>query len=415
MNGAGQNNRTRKACEISRESEMHIGSVCCVDGRIQIVFLEGTLMGGVRMRIKRSASLWMVTVLLSFCLGGCATLQSIDDFNTATSFSLANKKIVMANGNSSGAFYLCDDGSLYSPGADIDGGRFVVFQDENSGLVGRNVRSFDSNYFIDTDNRLHFWNNIALATFGYTTPRTIQVIQENVQDALYGHETMAVLSTKGELLAFGRWGEERYSATNPHKIAEDVVFMAGFNDGIIYMKKGESLSVFEAGIEKLPWWWGALSETVSRHSAPEKIELIAQPDAAILQLDQEVWYYGDYEAMIGGEKGEKGCTLLSEHAKQISAIPGAVSIVEEDGKGYLWGSFLSDCERVKEATHSYYERFCFSEQLNYVALDSSQSLLMVYMDGTTGAFRGNDTWGFLGNSSSEEYVCFGQKPVVWVE
>lgn len=116
--------------------------------------------------------------LTVFLLSGC-------DFNRARNLNLYDKKIVSAIFHPTGAYYLDDQGTLYSPGADIDASCFVLYQNQKEGVVAEHVVDFGpfsfGGYYLTEKNELYIWSRDKIDWCNYTEPFCLYLVQKCLQ------------------------------------------------------------------------------------------------------------------------------------------------------------------------------------------------------------------------------------------
>lgn len=312
----------------------------------------------------------------------CLAVLSGCGFNSAESFDIHNVPIIKAEASSREAYYLAEDGTLYSPGADSDADCYVVYEDSKAGVVARNIKDFgtmsNGGFCIDRDGNLFMWNKAAQPAFNYPKAKTLAMIQTNASFAQYYNDELFYIDTDGNLFALSQ----------NRLISENVaVFDSGIwlcEDGTLHQYGSEyTLPELEAGIS----------------------DIKACGDKILLLADKNLYLCSD-----------NGAKLLCEDVIAFdcssSSAGYTVAAIDSEHDAYVWGRCLIG-SRDGKPVFEQVEKMPVTSNVKAVHVDGS-FLTFICSDNTTAVFRSEDPWGFCGNSSSGDFVGIENAPVKWV-
>ncbi len=162
----------------------------------------------------------ILLLILMIGLTGCL------DYNTAD-INMAGIPLEDIYVGGSSEYYLSEDGILYSPGANVDAGRYVVYQDSKKGIVAENVRTFGlmsyGGYYITNDDELYIWNLHKLPLYNYNHRRHHKMILKDVKYVSLETDCMVYIDINNNLYLVGEFNDESYSIEQPKLLDNNVV------------------------------------------------------------------------------------------------------------------------------------------------------------------------------------------------
>lgn len=361
----------------------------------------------------KAAGIHLVTLCMVLSLTSCSS------FHTAN-VDFRNKEIVKATVASNTAYYLCADGTLYSPGADSDASAFVVYQDKKDGTVARQVAAYGTmphgGYYINNDKELIMWNLSSLPNYNYTKKKKQSKILENIRFAKVYSRAMIYIDGNDTLYLAGQFNEETYTLQTPKELAQNVLLADINTECIVWLQKNQQFCKY--GIEIDPFV-DLLSSINNRgFNAEDVIDMRITDNSMLLLENNRLWYYGEYDALLNSSEQSNrqyGIRLLSDGILNFSCSEQTVLAINEKQEAYVWGKCLSNGrDNTQMPLFQYYENHKVIENV----CDSSISgsfLCFINTDYTTSVFRQQDGWSFCGNSTDEPCVGINNDPVRWIQ
>lgn len=166
-----------------------------------------------------------VLLIIIFSILAGVLIFITKDFNTAD-INMADKSVIKVYADGSDAYYLTSDGTLYSPGADIDAGRYVSYKNQKAGIVGENVVDFGrmirGGYYITSNNELWLWNTDDIPALNYKANKQAKISDDVIFVKSDGAYALIYIDKLGNLYLRGEFNQAVYTAENPKLLASNV-------------------------------------------------------------------------------------------------------------------------------------------------------------------------------------------------
>ena len=370
------------------------------------------------MGIKRPV-LIIIIFLTVFSLPACNFAETlndlyhrVDDFQTAD-INLCNIKLTDISVNYSSAYYLSEDGTLYSPGADVDAGCYVAYRDPENGIVAKNVRFYGEmiygGYYIDTNNSLYVWSCEDLSAYGNVPARTHTQIMDGVKSVVSAsRDAIVYVDLNGDLYVIGTYEDAAYSAENPNLLAKDVSVLSTSPSGsaTYILNNGEIKGNGDKTI---------MEELNHRFSGSDISDIQVTRDYATVLSNGELWFYGDYDNFISGNEAQE-CEwmYLADNIARISCDYRTMGAIDAQGNLILWGRAITDNGKNGESPD-------FAPYENEVIASNTKNLyisggIVAYIDfeGQAHIYYDSGYVDWYGNSTTDEVVGIGREPNTWV-
>ncbi len=350
------------------------------------------------------------------CLTACVMLCSCD-FNTAK-VSLADIKIKQALVSSSGGYYLADDGTLYSPGADSDAGEYVCYTDKKQGIVAKNVTHFGTmsggGWCITNNNELYVWNRDKIPFLRYTNNKHLQKVADNIKNVILTKGSAVYTDTAENLYISGSIDNRHIDFNTPELIAAKVRWFGFVDSNIMYLNDGEKILEYDPKTGKTENCKPFEEITVGKDDASFRIGQFSQGEFLILK-NNRLEFWGDYDKLLGkNSTGAFSKITLAENIVDFDFSEKLVVAVDSNNKAYAWGECLVNGKNnTKTEEYECFEKKIIRENVKSVCVPSGCDICFVNCSGRTESFRDRDTWGFFGNSDKSEIVGINNKPVIW--
>ena len=361
--------------------------------------------------MKQISMIFIALLSLIVLLSGC---YSLGDFNTADP-KLYDKKIVDAYLESSEALYLAADGTLYSPGADIDASRYVTYTDKSKGIVANNVISFGTifpgGYYITANHDLFIYNRNSIELYNYVKKKHHSKIKENVKAVAFGDDCAAYIDMDGRLFYIGEFEGQIYTFEKPKHIEDKVSCLNAYQNQIIYCKSDGRI----CGIG-LSEYSNRLVDVYNASRLPNECNSVQLNDCFLLCLQNENLYFTGNMGELLGEKlnDEIISVVLQKNVIDYDSDKNKVLTVTAEHIGYVFGKCLSNDERnTVTPEYSYYNSHILIENVFGVS-DSGSDFCFITDDNQTAYFGFCGSWHFVGNSNDSTFVGINNTPVTWV-
>lgn len=356
------------------------------------------------MGMKKTVIIVYVIVLLLF-MSGCAF--SSQDVN------LYGVKITKVQASLSYAYFLDNDGVLYSTGADTDASAYVVFKDKKKGIVAENVRDFGTmmcgGYYIDNSDNLYLWNRDDVPLYNYKKG-SAKCVLTDVREVVFSKYHMLYIDTKSDLYIAGEFGGESYIINEP-KFLESNVLSAG-TDGstVMWCQSNGMIGCVGASLFD--------TDLLNKHFGLKPIQNIVVNNHYILLLSNgELWFYGDYENFKYRKNVSDDAKNLKLLATGVTEAVGAYSSIialDSDGNVKLWGRCLYDWDVEKdEAQYEYVDDYSLAE--NGKSVYVSDGCICYVDDQYNSRIYHDGGWrSFYGNSTRDRYIGIKREPITWI-
>lgn len=354
--------------------------------------------------------------LTVFLLSGC-------DFNTAGNLNLYDKKIVSAIFHPTDAYYLDDQGTLYSPGADSDASCYVIYQNQKEGVVAEHVVDFETfcfgGYYVTEKNELYIWSRDKIDWCNYSKPRTFYKIADSVSWAKVTDDYMIYIDQTGELYLAGEFEGESRTITNPKLLAENVLLADLNQDFIVWVLSDGTVNGYGSKFQ-------AKFSEISKH-LPQNFDSLQMKGVSVCKrhmvflVGKELWYYGDYSSLLNQnnnlQNSKQTFVLLAENIIDFSVSDTTIAAIDENGNGYLWGKcFLTGSENQTKAIFQYLEKQFILSGVRKVSVSGDYAVVFITDEGKTNIFHQGETYGWAGNSvKPSTIVGINSEPVKWVK
>ncbi len=360
------------------------------------------------MGIKYKVCILLLILMIS--LTGCL------DYNTAD-INMAGIPLEDIYVGGSSAYYLSEDGILYSPGANVDAGRYVVYQDSKKGIVAENVRTFGlmsyGGYYITNDDELYIWNLHKLPLYNYNHRRHHKMILKDVKGVSLETDCMVYIDINNNLYLVGEFSDESYSIEQPKLLDNNVVDFS-WGKGFLLWERMDGTIKSYGDIETSEFYIAKLKEVLD----DSEIQLInIDGDMMLVLQGGKLWFYGDYEKLITGEcsTNEYDWILLKQDVINVSTASVTLACVDSQGGLYIWGKCLSNgLEDTTKVHFDYYEDYKVASDAKIVCVNYG---FFGYIDtaGNSKVFNYGGPKGFYGNSTDDECVGINREPITWVK
>ena len=343
--------------------------------------------------------------IIAFCLCSC-------DFNTAN-ISISDIRIKQTLVSNTGGYYLAEDGTLYSPGADSDAGEYVCYIDKKQGIVAKNVLQFDTvsggGWCVTDKNELCLWHRDKIPFFGYTNNKHLQKIADNVENAILTKDSAVYTDTAGNLYISGN-----IDFDNPKLIASRVRWFGFIDSDIAYLDDNGKILEYDPNTDKSTVCESFKEITVDRDDTSFRVGQLPHGDLLVLK-NNRLEFWGNYDKLTGkSDTNSFSKTTLAENTIDFDFSEKLIVAVDSGNRAYAWGECLMNGkDNTKTPEYEYCEKKIIRDNVKSVSVSSGTDICFVNCDGRTESFRSSDIWHFFGNSDKSEVVGINNEPVVW--
>ena len=381
----------------------------------EIIFQEIGIVIYPDTKIERKSSIQEEPLIISF--------QGIGYyFPTAKLEFLHEIKLSETSASLWDAYYLSEDGTLYCAGADSDGYAYVLYQDNDNGIVAENVIWFSTmvngGSYIDRDQNLYIWNRNDIPLYSYQKDEHTLLLR-NIVSASVGHKRMTYIDSNHELYYVGEWDKETYYLDKPLKVGTGASAIISVEEAfIVWLDLEGKIQIF-----------GSMSRNdltyvddllyIKEHFQDFKIKDISslrEGGRLVLLENGELWFYGDYQHLTEDPKkkeSDKELRLLCENVCSISSnSQDAFGALDSENRFFVWGRCWANNADMFEFI--YVDKKLISDQATSIYLDGS-TICYVDTNGASHIYHRRGYVDFYGNSTKDEYVGINREPVTWVE
>lgn len=376
--------------------------------------------------MKTKPHISVLFFLMLFLFSSCSMPFDFSPYNTAN-INVADKHIVNAKSSGSDAYYLDENGTLYSPGANSDASRYVCYQNESKGIVAENVVEFDSlswgGYYVDQNHDLWMWHWEKFPAFGYTKNKKHQKILSNVKHAhmevtFPNKQYLLYEDMNNNLYFIGTYKEQSATLDAPKLLAKNVLLF----EKNFWIDANGNLGMLEENKKQFDFW-NKLFETVD-FSKDTISHFAFLKDGLVVLQNQTLWFSGDYKTFLTAEESReireaKDVKKLAEHITTFEAGGKTVVGLDTNENAYLWGVFLGNTEAERNSAPKWnsYEKELIEEHIkaigtvfpNILILIDEQAQPLTYTQGIDGQWLGN-SYG-----DDDVNVGLGCEPIRWVK
>ena len=315
-------------------------------------------------------------------------------------------------------YYLSEDGTLYSPGANTDAGPYVHYASEWNSIVGEHVVSFDlivgGGLYVNADGDLVLWSQYKQPVLGLVKTHCLVTVAHHVRYAAGGRTMLPYLDDHDRLLAIGEVDGQMYNMEAPKLLDENVQCLARYNyyDDLIWIRKDGTIRIRgdEASVRRA----ALLENAVPAEQLAQTEKVMVTENAILLLASGNLWYVGDTGLLAGKEAAGETVQCLGSGITHFTADAEMVAAVDEAHRGILWGKVLANGpEETEENIYEYWWNVPALEDVRNVSGDSA-FLSFVFDDGTTGCFHFRESAPFCGNSTDAKVVGLRNQPLTWV-
>lgn len=330
-----------------------------------------------------------------------------------TKISVAEAQMGYAYG-----YYLSEDGTLYSPGANTDAGPYVHYASRWNSIVGENVVSFDiivgGGLYVNADGDLVLWSQHKQPALGLVKTHCFVTVAHGVRYAEGSRTTLVYLDDHDRLFAAGEVDGQVYNVESPVQLDENVQCLAQFNyyDDLIWIRKDGTIRIRgdEASVRRA----ALLEKAVPAEQLAKTEKVMVTENAILLLASGNLWYAGDIGLLSGKEAAGETVQCLGSGITHFTADAEMVAAVDEAHRGILWGKVLANGpEETEQEIYEYWWKVPALEDVRNVSGDSTY-LSFVFDDGTTGCFHRSASSSFCGNSTDAKVVGLRNQPLTWV-
>lgn len=370
----------------------------------------------------------IICLVLSLCLcTGCTSLRwDVCPYNTAN-IKLADKHIVNAKSSGSDAYYLDENGTLYSPGANSDASCYVCYQNEQKGIVAEDVVEFESlswgGYYIDTNHDLWMWNWEKFPAFGYTENKKHQKILSDVKHAYMSvtydaKQYLLYEDMENNLYFIGTYKEQFATMEAPKLLAKNItLFEQNF-----WIDAGGNLGMIEENKAQRTFWDKLFETTTFSKTTISHFTFLK--DGLVVLQNQTLWFSGDYDTFLTVEKNKEiseanDVYSLAENITEFQADGKTIVGLDSNGKAYLWGVFLGNTESERNDApiwHSY-EKELVGEHIKAIGTVFSNNLILIDEQAQPLAYTQGVDGQWLGDSYGDDDINIGLgcEPIRWTK
>ncbi len=343
-------------------------------------------------------------ILIAFLLTSCGKEWQ------STSLDLAEKNLAEAKVSTNYAYYLSEDGALYSAGADPDASAYVSYQEKKDGIVAYNVYSFgtmlNGGYYITKDHSLYIYNSRKIESYGYTQKYSQTKILNGVLDASFEKDYFIWRDTEQNLYLAGNFGEKSYPITAPLLLAESAVAFSCRDSSILWVTSEGTLS----SLGDIPEDFLLKADEIPNLEKIQKIRL--EKDCVILLCDNTLFVLG--HALFLEDDEEATLTKIADNITDFDSSHRTLGAKTENGDFLLWGRIIAGSSNKPDTP--YYE-FVTEKKIgenvkSIFVWDSSAG----YIDsnGKSKIFHSGGWSDFYGNSTNDSFVGIYDTPRIWV-
>lgn len=355
---------------------------------------------------KAIASMLVLSLLLIF---------SACDYNTAD-INLYNVKLTQVHASCSSAWYLAEDGTLYSPGADPDASSYVVYQNQEEGIVAEGVILFEEmmggGCYINKDNDLYMWNRDTIPSYGYNKAKVHQCIVKNVKSVCAANYNLLYIDLNDNLYLLGEYEGSTYTINNPKLLANDVACVANQSGASIFLWAYKDGGIGSVRVDDID----LLAEMDSLFGDSAASDIFFDDEFIAILYEGQLWFYGDYAAFCSGtDIVTKQWVQIDDNIAEISCRPYTIGALTTQGQMKIWGKCLSnDATNTESPEFKYYEEKVIAENAKSIFLDGG---CVGYIDqyGKSHMFHTGGYRPFYGNATTDEYVGINREPNTWIK
>lgn len=344
--------------------------------------------------MKRIAAALLSVLFLS----GCGTVRTAQT-------DLHDVPLARVWATSSAAYYLGQDGTLYSPGADSDAASYVCYLDKKRGIVVENVRFFEEivggGCYINGKKELCLWNENDLPLYGYHKKDGHAAVCDGVVFVKCCGGHMIFLKENAELYLAGSFGGEDYPIDKAKLLGRDVV--SADTDGNLVVWADASGEIFSYGDEAGVAWFER-QEWSDQFRGTAVTGICLQNDYAAVLSSGDFWLCS-----------ENDMELKCENIKEISCTREMFVALESDGAVRVWGKCVAnDAEKTKIPEYCTLNGEKIADEAISVWV-SGGCLCYVDKNGKSHVYYAGGWPGFYGNATKDTCVGIGREPNTWVE
>lgn len=355
--------------------------------------------------------LFFVILSVVVCCSSCART-----FNTAN-INLHNIELTEAIAHSAAAYYLSEDGTLYCPGTDSDAASFVVYQDQENGIVAENVKCFremiGGGCYIDKNNNLYMWCRNTIPLYGYHQAKTHKCIVNNVKTVVPYAQYLLFIDLNDNLYLLGEFEGERYSVDNPKRLAADISCVSiAITSQTTILWSSLNGDIGGIGIEDD----GLLAELNSHFANSTVSDIQIASDFVVVLSDDQVWFYGDYKGLISGNNAQTTQWVqLDQNITKISCSRQTIAALDVQGNMKIWGRCISnDAKNTYLPEYEYCENKVITSKARNIFI-SDFCICYIDTNGRSQIFHSDGWQSFYGNATTDTCVGIYRAPNTWIE
>lgn len=355
-----------------------------------------------------------VLLIIIFSILAGVLIFITKDFNTAD-INMADKSVIKVYADGSDAYYLTSDGTLYSPGADIDAGRYVSYKNQKAGIVGENVVDFGrmirGGYYITSNNELWLWNTDDIPALNYKANKQAKISDDVIFVKSDGAYALIYIDKLGNLYLRGEFNQAVYTAENPKLLASNVRAADITENLIVWLSDENEFGFFGT----LGDWCDFNDLKTAGVDFNKDITLSANADYLLILQGSKLWYYGDYGKITGKQETVAAdMVLLSDSAASYACDREKIVVINNDEAAYFWGKYFCVTDGG-ERNDRYFENEKITDGVISVTVNRDY-IGFASKDYRSKVFGISDVWQFCGNSvRPEEYIGLNSTPITWVK
>lgn len=356
------------------------------------------------MKHKKELTKILIILICVICLINVFVCNQIDNYEYFLDSNFKGVKTFTLRST----YYLSDENVLFCPKYNIDAGGYAPINKNK--VIGKNVISFNENYYINTTKELYIWGTKEYfkGIPGYINDNETNFIADNVIDAECNSTYTAYININNELWCYGSNDEMRYVKFT--KIADDAKRIVNFN-GLAYININDNLCKNgEVIFEELK-----IKDAISYSN-----------QTVLLTTDNELYFCGKLtDNYISNEehtriliKTEKNKIIkLKENIEKIVMDTNIIAALDYKNDVYIWGYFFGNDNNYNKRQVNEYFDYKIASNVKDVSV-STYAICMIDSSGKTFAYGENYYLSGIGNSISSEKKYIGLnaiEPIRWTE
>lgn len=352
-------------------------------------------------------TLLLFVAVLTLFLSACAS-----NFHTAD-INLHGVKLKNIKAHHAAAYYLAEDGTLYSTGADSDASSYVAYQDKEQGIVAYDVTDFHEivigGCYINSNNELYMWREKPNALYNYSNAHEHSCIMTGVKSVLPLKYSLLYTDLEDNLFLIGKYKENSYSMKNPLLLASGTLSVGAYGEKILWVNHTGTFD--GSGFDD-----DFIADLNERFAGTSVTSIQVQNDFLLFLVDGQLWFFGDYSKLTNrNNTGKRQFVLLDQDITEISCSYRTAATLDGQGCMKVWGRCISNDERHTDSPqYEYCDKKIVAENATSIFVSDS-CICYIDAEGASYIYHSGGWTSFYGNATKDKYVGLNRTPNTWTE